>query len=92
MSFMDRLKALFSRATTPASSAVPEAGLAERRFIKDRETGLLVETDDEMMAAGIGQAFKTDLPVIGNRQPDGNFKLTTLNPKGTTAADPKGPR
>lgn len=72
MGFIQRLKSWFGKAATPA----PE----KSRFIRDPESGVLIETDDPDQAAAIAMVLKTGKPVIGTRGPDGKMTIKPLEP------------
>lgn len=70
-----KLKALFDR-----SAVQPGVSQESPRFIKDEESGALIETDDPMQAAAIALVLKTGKPVAGTRDGDGKFTIKSLDP------------
>ncbi len=60
-------------------------------FIRDKETGVVVETEDPMMAAAIAQAFKTGKATFGFRDENGKFTVQTIEtPKPESDVMPSG--
>lgn len=72
MGFRDLLKSWFGKAATPAPQA--------RKFIKDPESGVMIETDDPDQAAAIAMVLKTGQPVTATRGEDGKLTIKTLEP------------
>ena len=68
MWLLDKIKSLFDK------SAQDKPG-----FIRDKETGVYVQTDDPMAAEVIAQAFTSGKPVIGTRDDSGKVTIKKLD-------------
>ncbi|MFN3827160.1 MAG: hypothetical protein ACK4NR_05985 [Micavibrio sp.] len=77
MTFIERLKKLFGREAVRPERKEP---IVPSHFTLDEESGLIVQTDDPVMARVIGEAFQSGKPVIGTVDDSGRTTIRKLEP------------